>query len=248
MEKFLKSLLPIEKELSQEELMAFADYKIKNLNDTLYFVKGISGETIPTQGGYATFIGHFEEFARLNKDLDLINTSMVGAQIDGFKNIPLAEVVKTLEPVEKIDLNKSFGYDKKKILENIKKEETVLFDVLAHFERAKNYIYKYEREFQRRKTVSEECNRFFKKLLALYDTITLEYYNKNPIYQALAFNENIEIDKILKQTETVTIEKIIEVFELLKVYYTSVEFKILDLSAKFKQTKEKISESINSEG
>lgn len=247
-DKYLTSLLPIGTDITQPWCKYFAEYKVNNLNETLYFVKGISGKMIPTQGGYATFIDHFSEFAHLNKDLELINTSMVGAQIDGFKNMPLEDAIKGAESVERIELTKSSNFDKTKVLYNLTNEEKTLSDVLTHFARAKEYIQKYEREFSRRKTVSEEANRFFKKLLALYNTLTLEYYYKNPIYQALAFNENIEVDKALKQTETVTIERIILLFGLLKIYYDEVERKIIELSERIKNTKGIISEIINSEG
>ncbi len=248
LEKYMRSLLPIGTDITQDWCKGFAEYKVKNLNDTLYFVRGISGEMIPTQGGYATFIDHFREFAHFNKDLDLINTSMIGAQIDGFKNVPLEEVVKELEPIGRIELNKVFSYNRRQVLENLEKEERILSDVLPCFDRAKGYIDKYEREFQRRKTVSQEANNFFKQLLMLYSTLTAKYYAPNPVYQALAFNEHIEIDRALKGTEQVTIDKIKEVFELLKVYFESVENKVLNILEKFKQTKEIISEGISSAG
>lgn len=242
-EKYVESLLSIGCDEIQPWYEDFANYKVQNLNDTLYFVKGISGEMLPTQGGYATFIEHFKEFAYLNKDLELINSSMIGAQIDGFNNIPLEQALEDVPIVAKIELSTSFKHDVAKILANLQSDENDLQNILNEFSKAKDYILKYEREFQRRKTVTPEANKFFKQLLGLYDKINLGYQSKSPLYQAIAFNDDIEIQYVIKETEHVDMERIKLVFSLLKNYYFNVEQKLLDVLVQIDKQKTTINES-----
>lgn len=238
-EKYAQSLLPVGVEEIQPWCKAFTDYKIQNLNETLYYIKGITGEMLPTQGGYATFLEHFREFSCFyGEELDLINSSMIGAQIDGFKNIPLEEALKDSPEVGKINISAGFKYDREKILANLETEREVLKLILKDFIKAKEYIFKYDREFQRRRAVTAECNKFFKNLLSIYDKITFEHYKKNPLYQALAFNENIEIQYVIKETEKVDMEKIKLVYSLLKVYFSEVEKKVTAVVNKIKEQKE----------
>lgn len=246
-DKYKKSLLPIDKDMNQVwGYDEYTEYKLKNLNETLCFVKGISGETLPTQAGYSTFIEHFREFAHLNKDLELINTSMVGAQIDGFENMPLETALVTEPTIEKLELSESYEYDKKKILENLEKNQNTLKDILQEISKTEKYMHKYEREIKRAKIVTVEANKYFKNLLSLYDKITVEYYNSNPLFQIISFNEHIEVDYALRATEEVTVERIQHVYTLLKPYFQELQRKASDIIEKIEQQKEIISESINS--
>lgn len=247
-DKYIESLLPEENVLPKDVYEGFSDYKIKNLTDTLYYVKGINGEMLPTQGGYATFIEHFNEFARFNPDLDLINSSMIGAQIDRFKNIPLAEALEGESVVEKVEIKSSFEYDQGLISQNLETERQKLKDILKEFVKAKEYIFKFDREFARRKTVTTEANKFFRNLLGLYDKITYDHYRKNPVYQAVAFSEHIALEYFIKKTEKVDSEKIKEIYVLVKEYFSKIEEKLLPVIEKIKIQKGILDESINSKG
>lgn len=251
-EKFIKSFLPNDKNSPiykwiKENSEIFTEHRLKELNETLCFVRGISGEMLPTKAGYSTFIEHFREFAYLNKDLELINTSMIGAQIDGFKNMPLETALVTESTIEKLELSESYKYDKKKILENLEKDQKTLKDILQEFSKTEKNMYKFEREVKKAKTVTLDANKYFKNLLGLYDKITIQYYNSNPLFQILSFNEHIEVDYALRATEEVTIERIQIVYSFLKPYFQEIQKKASNIIEKIEQQKEIISESINSE-
>jgi len=244
---YIDSLLPVNGKDRAKEFRAYADYKVDNLNKTLYYVKGITGEMLPTQGGYATFIEHFKEFAIDNKDLDLINSSMVGAEIEGFKNIPLNEALKDVQPnSEKINLAPKFAYETKKIITNLEKELEFFKNLFKEFEHAQEYIFKYERDFRRRRTISEETNRYFKLLLSLYEKITTNYQPKSSLFGAIVFNEDIEIKYILKNTENYDSAGLQAVYELLKRYYNLVGQKTVEIINIIETQKEIIIEGVNS--
>lgn len=246
-DKYIKSLLPVGVDTTGSWCRGFADYKIKNLNETLYFVKGITGEMLPTQSGYATFIEHFREFAFYNKkDIELINSSMIGAQIDGFENIPLEEALKEAEPVG-VDTQLQpipFTYNKTKILRILEEEENILKRVLKEFEPVDEYIYKYEKEIQRRKVVTPEAGKWFNLLLNLYKKVHME--NQGPLYQAISFATNADLQFRLKETETFNTESIQVIFALLKTYFTTTKNNIFSIIQKIDTQKDIISESINS--
>ena len=73
---------------------------IETLNKNLYTVLGQNGEQLPTQTAYAMFIKHHEEFATQNFGLfgsqaRLINSSIGGAQINGFENIDIEDFISS---------------------------------------------------------------------------------------------------------------------------------------------------------
>lgn len=248
-DSYIESLKSEKYVLAPEVYSSHTDFKVRNLNETLIYVKGITGEMIPTQGNYATFIEHFRDFALNNKDLDLINASMIGANIEGFKNMPIEEALKDVEPIkEKVKFSgKLAKYDKKKVLLNLDREKTLMEEILKEFAKVDEYIFKYEREFQRRKVMTPETNKYFKLMLELYDKIANSHGVKSDIYQALAFNEDIEVKYIMNKTEVVTIDSISEAYICLKNYYYLVGTKIKKVIDKLNEQREIIIESINSE-
>lgn len=245
-EKYIKALFKVNVDTEQPYYRKFAEEKVKTLNSTLYFVKGVSGEMIPTQACYATFIEHFREFAYLNKELELINSSMIGAQIDGFKNVPLEEALQNIEIPEKKDIVKTYHFDKNKILENLEKEVQKLKNILIYFAKTKEIIEKYEKEFNRRRTITDESKKLFKKLLEIYDEVTFNYYNKEPLFQIIAFNEAIEVKAAINETEILNDERLKLIYSLLKTYYSGIERKILNILKVINKQKGIINESINS--
>lgn len=233
---YVKSLIPESEKGREEDYKNYASYKIKNMNETLYFVKGISGEMIPTQGGYATFIEHFREFAANNKNLNLINTSMLGADIEGFKNLPLETALENVSPIkEKIELPQiseaRFNYDKNMVLKNLIKEKDTLILISKEFEIAKEYGFKFSREFKRQRAITTESMKYFKLLVSVYDNIVKNYQYKNPIYHAIAFSDDIELQHLLKTTEIIDVESIQRIYEELQTYFNSVELRLIKVIA-----------------
>ncbi len=247
-DKYIESLVPKDGVDPKNDYKAFASHKITNLNETLYFVRGISGEMLPTQGGYATFIEHFKEFASKNIDLNLINSSMIGANIEGFKNIPLEEALQETSFIStRPDLSeKKYFYDRQSIFSSLEREEALLRNILKEFEQAKEIIFKYEREFKRRRTINEETNKYLKILLNLYNKIVTEHQLNNTLYQAISFNENLEVQFALKNSETLSIIEIQNLYEQLKIYFYMVEEKLSKTIQKIAEQKGKTLESINS--
>lgn len=243
-ENYVKSLASADRSVTQAQTENYADRSINYLQEILYHVKGINGDLLPTTAPYATFVEFFSEFAYNNQNLDLINTSMVGAQIDGFKNIPLEEALKDVSVVKKIELPEPFEYDKVKILANLNSDIEMLTNILNYFITAREYIFRYETDLEENKVLTREAIECIKLLLSLYEKINDE--NQTYLYKTISFKENIEIVFELNEAETFEIDKVETIFGLLKTYYGNVEKKLLSTLEKIKITKEIINESVNS--
>jgi len=248
MQGYIDSLRPNDETGRSEEMYkGFADYKLYNLNDTMYYVDGVKGDKLPTQGGYATFIEHFREFASVFPNLELMNSSMIGAHIEGFENIPLSEALTFVAPIEhQPDLDKKrFSYDIEQSLNNLTKELDVLKKIHKEMELAAEYIYKYEREYNRRRTVSHETNKYFKLLLTLYNKIDTEYQADSPIYRGIAFSENLEIQYQLKNAQLVDAENIQKFYGQMKTYYEKTKINLENIIMAIEKQKKYIVESIS---
>ena len=120
-----------------------SEESIKNrcraLSGSIYYVKGQNGEMIPSSGDYAGFIKYFEEIAKTYKnEVTLINATEGGAQINGYKNMTLHDVIKRYcKKAVDITLN----------VEDIKLEERkrILADCIK--ENAELYTKNYEKLF-----------------------------------------------------------------------------------------------------
>lgn len=230
---YLKSIAPEGMDYKDPECLKMAEKKIKYLNETINFVKGISGEMLPTEAGYSLFIEFFKDFAKLNKGLDLINTSMIGAELDGFKNIPLDKALENSELVEKIELKSSFSFDKKLITSKLINEVKILQEILTEIEKAILLISKYEREIKLRKFITEEVKKIFNNVIQIYDKLTLDYSNNSKIYRIIAFSENLELQYAFKQTINLSHEELIEqLHPTVKEYFDNVHTKTLNIIGK----------------
>lgn len=198
----------------------FVAGKINITQQGLLYVKGVSGEMLPTLAGYANFIDFFSGFAYLNQELDLINSSMIGAQINGFKNIPLEEALKDAPAVKRIDVFKPFKYDKTKVFKNLTRNKNLLLKFLPDFNKAQEFIKKYEREMKLRGTTTKEAIKYIQALLALYEEISIK--NDSIFFVVISYVEALDISSKLKENETLTVNDTKEIYNLLKNFFVTV--------------------------
>lgn len=226
-DSYIKSIMPADTNKDEQWCRDFAEQKLKNLNDSLCFVKGIEGDMLPTKQAFAMFIDGFVEFALANKDLKLINTSLTGAQIDGYENIPLEKALENAEPVKKIDIPTSYEYNKELILDNLKMDKTMLQEISSQIYNAKNYILGYEKEMQENNEITKNAGECVKKLLAIYRNLYSEYFAKNLLFNIIAFSENTELEYRIKTMNKEEKDHTLEFwYSILKEYFTKVDNKV----------------------
>ncbi len=158
----LKTCLTIERaRLSAQNILNF-------YNDNIYTTKSQDGKDIPTQTGFALFIDYFEKAAKqVKKDspnILLYNCSTGGAQINGFENKNLSELVENLNPVEKINLdNFSANYDLEYLKQRTEQLRLKLLDLYVLFKDEVVLERKILNELKIKKTITSNIEKLFKK-------------------------------------------------------------------------------------
>lgn len=221
-DSYIKSIVPEGTDITEPWCRELADKNLKTLNSTLQFVKGISGEMLPTKIAYAMYLESFKDFAAKNKHLELINTSMLGAQVDGFENIPLEKIVEDLAPIDKLEISSPFKFNKKQIFGKLKAEEKMLREILVQFKQARMHLSNYEKELKSNGDDTEIALISFRELLLIYKSLYLNYFSKSKLYKMISLDENFEIEYIVKINRNKEAW-----FKALKEYYENVEEKLL---------------------
>ena len=197
-EQYKKKLLA-KKYLDGKYADYFAKNYIKRLNSTIYSVIGQDGKMLPTQACYAIFIKYFEEFAKNNPNLDLINSSTGGAQINGFKNLALEQVMLETDKVQKVQIPCQIPqYDQSKIIkikQKMIKVYTKLQEKTAPLENSQNEIIK---EFSRRKTVNKNIEKHERKIILELNEIIEKYYTLPYVLFLCASYTNRYFDNLKK--------------------------------------------------
>lgn len=200
--------------------------RLANLNSCLYYVRGIRGDMIPTESVYAAFIKPLTEFTEQFNDREYINTSLVGAQIDGFENMSLEEALADAPVIEDRNPVSDFKYDynliKSGLLNHIKSLNTALVRVNEGQKLVKNF----KNELKRYKTLSVEVLKSLKKLSVNYLDLSSNYSLENKIFDFITTAERIDLDYEMKMTRELSAENVAKLSEKLGLYYDNAEKRI----------------------
>lgn len=235
---FEKFSLAISASANPEVREKAAKRRLENLNNSLYYVKGINGDMIPTESVYATFIKPLQQFTEQYGGCKYINTSLVGAQIDGFENMSLEEALQDSENVGNIQLTSRFEYDKETILNTLKNNLNELRDVLKILEEGKQLAKNLNNDIKRYKVVNQDLLKNLKKLSMNYINISAVWAEKSKLLKFIITSDKINLDYEMKMLTNFTIEKISSINEKLSAFYNNTEKRILEIEVL-------INESIN---
>lgn len=187
-EKLKKDLFDGKNE-TEEHKKKYIDYKLNELNRRIITVKGQDGKDLPSDFGFGIFIEYFQDFAYRygkNKNLKLYNASTGGAQIDGFENVLLDDVLKDCNNYFSVDeilntIDLSVEIDENKVYEKIKKEIEILNQVKNHLLDSKKAYMNYKNEINRSKILTSKAAKNLHKVLGIIDKIYTTISSKNPI-------------------------------------------------------------------
>ena len=204
--------------------------RISALNASLYYVKGINGDMIPTESVYAAFIQPLSEFTQTYSDREYINTSLVGAQIDGFKNMPLEEALSGTERIENRELFSDFEYNIQNIKDNLFKAKESLQPALFIIEELKRISKNLNNDIARYKNVTQEVLKGLKKLATGYTTLSYDFSAKNKLFDFITTAERIDLDYEMKMTREFTVETVSNLVHKISDYTIKTEEKIKTIS------------------
>lgn len=203
-ETYRQAFFPKGHEFSLPDQKYVIGLKIKELNESLAFVKGQDGNPIATEQGYALFIEYFKDFARENKDeITLINSSIGGAYIEGFNHMPLEDALlfctKTKPNINEVlgDLDYKVDYDS--ILNNIRKEINLLKDINGMLVHGQVDLRNLKREFTRYRQLTKRANQYLKNCLDTFLKVSQIYKKNSAIIYAITMDEEVAVNWLLKE-------------------------------------------------
>lgn len=206
-----------------------AKNRLKNLNASLHYVKGINGDDIPTESVYATFVKPLEEYIEHFNDRRYVNTSLVGANLNGYENLSLEEALKDSETIEKIELKTNYKSDENRIINNLITKLKELKTVLPAISEGKKLVKNISNEIKRYRSVNQEILKALKKLSLVYLNITSDMANKSKLLDFIISASKIDLDYEMKMFKDFSLENVSNINEKLGLFFDNTENRINEI-------------------
>ncbi|MEI8378094.1 MAG: 6-hydroxymethylpterin diphosphokinase MptE-like protein [bacterium] len=252
-EKQRESVEKYYKTKDPEQIKRIMDGFIDQKRKEVMKVKGQNGELIPTSAGYALFVNHFQELIPEMEGIKLFNCSTGGAQLDGYENIEIEEVLEKFA-TEKINVEKTVAesinsYEKPCNMEQklsfIDTNAAKLQEYVHLCNKGASFIKKFRQQYNRTKKITNDVKQIcFKGLNVYYETIE-KIYTKNRYIMSMSYDEFTTVEESLKEfdksrsdEDLMAMVQNIENFFKIASAYGEMSAKIL------KEQKAKINESI----
>lgn len=213
-----------------------AHKRLSDLNNSLYYVKGVNGDMIPTESVYAAFLRPLREFTEMFPNIEYFNTSLVGAQIDGFKNVPLEDILKDTSPIADREFDVSFHYDKELIKENLFKSKKSLTPITIILEEMKKTGKSLKNDIKRYRAVNQDILKRLRKLSTGYLALSTDYTKQSMIFDFISINERTDLDYELKMTQEMTVQSVENIVNKINEFVQVTENKINTVSSMIEHT------------
>ena len=211
---------------NEEVRIKTAQKRLENLNASLYYVKGINGDMIPTESVYATFIKPLTEFTEIYNDRKYINASMIGAQIDGFENLTLEEALNDTQEIEDRELKNEFRYDIPTIIEHLRTVKDGLKAAIDKLQEGQRLTKSLNNDLVRARNISPEILKLLKKISVNYLDLSTNFANQNPLFDFITTSERIDLDYEMKMMREFTFESVSKINEKLGTYYINAQKRV----------------------
>ena len=211
---------------NEEVRIKTAQKRLENLNASLYYVKGINGDMIPTESVYATFIKPLTEFTQTFNDRKYINASLIGAQIDGFENMPLEEALKDSQKIESRELENKFQYNIPTITERLRTVKDGLKTAIDKLQEGQRLTKSLHNNLVRARNISPEILKLLKKISINYLDLSTNFANQNPLFEFITTSEKIDLDYEMKMMREFTFDSVNNMNEKLCKYYTNAQKRV----------------------
>ncbi len=215
---------------SDEAKTRMLENKLKEFNAELVTVDGQYGNKLPTSNAYALFIDYIKSFAeRFGDDLTLINSSIGGAQIDGFELMDIEDACLKYAslPLQKKELFNAVDFDSHfdipNIISSINKDIDSLTDIFPLIDKGTKLVEQLKKELARCKGVSDSAAGLLKKMSSLYVDITNNYTNKTRMLRMLALKNHSKLSFLMKEYKGQMNDKIFaDFFDAFNAYYSDL--------------------------
>ena len=169
-----------------------------------------------------------------------INTSMVGAQIDGFENMPLEEALNDAENIEDRNLISEFKYDLDFIKNNLASMVQELDVAIEKLEEGQKYLKSLKNDITRYKNVTVEVLKSLKKLSVNYLDVSYNYTQQSNLFDYITTSERIDLDYEMKMTKELNYEAVLNITQKLFVYYENSLLRSVAIKRLLEKTKDEL--------
>ncbi len=229
--RFVASLSNYEDE---EKRINAAKRRLKNLNNSLYYVKGIQGNQIPTESVYAAFIKPLTEFTQTFSDREYINTSLVGAQIDGYKNISLEEALKDTSKISNRNVKPNYTFNIDEIKDKLHKEIKKLNEILQEIQNGQKAVKAFNNDYKRYRNATVEVLKDLKKVTSIFLKLSTTY--PNTIFDFITAKERIDLDYTMKMSKNFNTKSLNDLITKFSTYFENADKAILDINSRIEYT------------
>ena len=203
-----------------------AKRRLAYLNSILYSVQGIEGKLIPTEAGYASFIKHISDYAKQLENIELINTSLKGAQIDGFENKSLEDAMKNAKKSKKIELKSDFSFDTKTIKDRLNNTLNSMKKSMEICDECGKSVSRLSMDYKRNKVIDKDKLLKIRKLIEQYTLLNDHNNNDNLIFRYTTAAEEMVLNDILTKVKAYNEKTTPKVIQGLKDYYNNIHPKL----------------------
>ena len=202
----------------KEKQMEYAKKLLARYNTKITTIKSITGNLIPTEIVYTTFAATISRFTQLYPNRKYINTSMKGAMLNGFENIPLDKALENSARAEKKDFS-SLSFNKtEQIITNLENLNNSFADAVKAINDNKKLLSRFKLEYIRHKNLTRDMLATMKKIISNYTWLSINYSQKNQIFDFITKKEQIEFESFLSKSENIDLAAALKIAELQSAY------------------------------
>ncbi len=189
-------------------------------------IKSITGELLPTEAVYTTFAANISKYTTRYPGKKYINTSMKGAQLDGFENMPLDKALENSTPVNKQDFS-SLTFDRNDfIISQLKEIKTSFNTAVNKIKDNQKLLSRFKTEYKRGKSLTKDMLTTLKKIISNYTWLSIEYGQENQVYDFITKKEQMIFETFLKKAENIDLPAALKIAELQSEYLNQALEKI----------------------
>ena len=172
---------------------------------------------LPTEAVYLTFVQCLVYFAQKYSEIEFINTSMRGAKIDGFRDIPLEDALINTTRIEKFDVAQVPAFSIN-IVEKLRSLISMLDGAMLKITESQKLLVRFRTEYVRHKQLTKDMLQVMKKIVANYVYLSIDYAQANSLFDFITKKEQMEFEAYLQRTRDIDINIALKLAELQTQY------------------------------
>ena len=195
-----------------------AQKRLEGYKNRITTIKGIQGNFLPTEAVYSLFASNISRYTMQFPDFEYINTSLRGAQLDGYKNMPLEDALKDTQPIDKENFTYTNSVDITNIISGLEKFLNNFTECENKIANARRLLVRFNTEYIRNRSLTKEMLVTLKKIITNYTELSINLASQNPLFDFITKKEQIEFENCLQTSEVFDLETTLNIAKLQTEY------------------------------